>query len=94
VSTQSKTRYRLLIANPAAHALTEKLTKKIAAAAFEFINGVLLDDPRGVGTPLGASLAPAYSARRGDYQVLYLVDGDARTVNVTAIRHRADSVLC
>ena len=92
VSTTSKTRYRLLVAKPAAQALTDQFPTKIAAAAFEFINGVLLDNPRGVGTPLGASLAPAYSARRGDYQVLYLVDGDARTVNVTAIRHRADGV--
>lgn len=92
MSTPSKDRYQLLIAGPAANALTTQFTKKMAAAAFEFINGALLDDPRRMGTPLGASLAPAYSARRGDYQVLYLVDSDARTVKVTAIRHRADGV--
>lgn len=92
MSTPSKTRYRLIVANPAVHALTEQFSRKMADAAFEFISGVLLDDPRGVGTPLEASLAPAYSARRGDYQVLYLVDDDARTVNVTAIRHGGDRV--
>jgi prevent-host-death family protein len=87
----SKTRYQLLVAGPAANDLTDQFTKKVAAAAFEFMNGALLDDPRRVGTPLGASLAPAYSARRGDYQILYLIDSDARTVNVTAIRHSADA---
>lgn len=92
MSTSNKTRYRLLVAVPAAHALTEQFTKKMAAAAFEFITGALLDDPRRVGTALGASLAPAYSARRGDYRILYLIDRDARTVNVTAIRHRGDRV--
>ena len=84
-------RYRLRIARPAAHALTDSLPEKIAHAAFEFINGPLLDDPHRVGKPLNPPLAPAYSARRGDYRILYLIDDVARTVEVTAIRHRADA---
>jgi len=90
VSTPIRARYRLLVAAPAANALANEFTKKAAAAALEFINGALLDDPHRVGTSLEASLAPAYSARRGDYQVLYLIDDDARTVSVTATRHHAD----
>jgi mRNA-degrading endonuclease RelE of RelBE toxin-antitoxin system len=36
-------------------------------------------------------LAPAWSARRGSYRVLYLIDDEAREVQVTAIRHRSDA---
>jgi mRNA interferase RelE/StbE len=58
---------------------------------YEFITGPLLDNPQRVGKPLGSPLAPAYSARRGDYRVLYFIDDVTRTVSVTAIRHRADA---
>ena len=50
-------RYRLRIARPAAHALTDSLPEKIAHAAFEFINGPLLDNPHCVGKPLNPPLA-------------------------------------
>lgn len=85
------TRYRLRIAGPAAKALTEVLPEKVAAAAYEFIAGPLLDNPRRVGKPLDPPMAPAWSARRGTYRILYLIDDASRTVNVTAIRHRADA---
>jgi len=84
-------RYKLRIARPAAHALTEWLPEKIAHAAYEFINGPLLDDPRRVGKPLKPPLAPAYSARRGEYRILYRIDDITRTVEVTAINRRADA---
>jgi len=44
-----------------------------------------------VGKPLDPPLAPAYSARRGTYRVLYLINDANRTVEVTAISHRADT---
>ncbi len=84
-------RYRLRIASPAARALTETLPEKVAAAAFSFITGPLLDDPHRAGKPLNPPLAPACSARRGDYRVLYLIDEEQRIVEVTAIRHRSDA---
>jgi mRNA interferase RelE/StbE len=85
------TRYRLRIAGPAAKALTEVLPEKVAAAAYEFITGPLLDNPRRVGKSLDPPMAPAWSARRGTYRILYQIDDTSRTVNVTAIRHRADA---
>lgn len=85
------TRYRLRIAGPAAKAVTEALSEKVAAAAYEFITGPLLDNPRRVGKPLDPPMAPAWSARRGTYRILYRVDDTSHTVNVTAIRHRADA---
>lgn len=85
------TRYRLRIAGPAAKALAEVLPEKVAAAAYEFITGPLLDSPHRVGKPLDPPMAPAWSARRGTYRILYRIDDTSRTVNVTAIRHRADA---
>lgn len=84
-------RYRLRVAGPAARALAETLPEKVAAAAYAFITGVLLDVPHRVGKPLEPPLDPAWSARRGSYRILYLIDEDARIVRVTAIRHRSDA---
>lgn len=83
------TRYRLRIAGPAVKALTETLPEKVAAAAYEFITGPLLDNPHRVGKPLDPPMAPAWSARRGTYRILYRIDDANHIVNVTAIRHRA-----
>ncbi|MHB8247039.1 MAG: type II toxin-antitoxin system RelE family toxin [Acidimicrobiales bacterium] len=84
-------RYRLRIAHPAARALSELLPEKVAFAAYEFITGPLLDDPHRVGRPLGPPLAPTWTARRGTYRILYLLDDGHRIVEVTAIRHRSDA---
>jgi mRNA-degrading endonuclease RelE of RelBE toxin-antitoxin system len=91
MSTPDDHRYRLSIARPAAPALTTSLPPKIAHAAYAFISGPLLDDPRRVGKPLKPPLAPAYSARRGDYRILYLIDDATSTVEVTAISRPSDA---
>jgi mRNA interferase RelE/StbE len=83
--------YPLHIARPAVTPLTDLLPVKIAHAAYEFITGTLLDNPHRVGKPLGPPLSPAYSVRRGDYRILYLIDDVTRTVIVTAVRHRTDA---
>ncbi|NNN21866.1 MAG: type II toxin-antitoxin system RelE/ParE family toxin [Acidimicrobiales bacterium] len=80
--------YRLSIARPAARSLTELLPPKIAAAIYTFITGPLIENPHRVGKPLRPPLDPTWSARRGEYRVLYLIDDSSRTVKVTAIRHR------
>ena len=84
-------RYRLRISRPAARALTEQLPEKVATAAYEFITGPLLDNPHRVGKPLGPPMAPAWTARRGTYRILYLLDDSHRVVEVTAVRHRSDA---
>lgn len=60
-------------------------------AAYEFITGPLLDDPRRVGKPLDPPMTPAWTARRGTYRILYLLDDRHHIVEVTAIRHRSDA---
>jgi mRNA-degrading endonuclease RelE of RelBE toxin-antitoxin system len=67
------------------------LPPKVAAAAYAFITGPLLEHPRRVGKPLEAPLAPAWSARRGAYRILYLIDDGASVVEVTAVRDRSDA---
>lgn len=91
MSATGRDRYELRIARSAASALTDTLPEKVAHAAYQFIVGPLLDNPHRVGKPLARPLAPAFSARRGDYRILYLIDDDSKTVTVTAIRHRADA---
>lgn len=83
--------YRLEIAGPAARALAESLPPKVAGAAYSFTTGPLLHAPQRVGKRLEAPLAPAFSARRGAYRILYLIDDSARIVRVTAVRHRSDA---
>ena len=91
MSTPSKDRYYLQATRSAASALAEVLPEEIAHAVYEFITGPLLDNPQRVGKSFAAPLAPAYSARRGDYRVLYFIDDATHTVKVIAIRHRADA---
>ncbi len=50
--TEEDFRYRLRIARPAVEALSTTLPEKVATAAYEFIQGPLLDNPHRVGNPL------------------------------------------
>lgn len=84
-------RYRLRIARPAVRTLTEKLPESVAVAVYKFIVGPLLNDPHRVGKPLDPPMAPAWTARRGTYRILYLIDDHERIVEVTAVRHRTDA---
>jgi mRNA-degrading endonuclease RelE of RelBE toxin-antitoxin system len=83
--------YRLEVAGPAVRALAGSLPPKVAEAVYAFITGPLLEHPKRVGKPLTKPLAPAFSARRGPYRVLHLIDEEAHTVKVTAVRHRSDA---
>ena len=83
--------YVLAVSRSAARALAPTLPPKVATAVYEFVTGHLLTNPHRVGKRLAPPLAPAYSARRGSYRVLYLIDESARRVTVTAVSHRADA---
>jgi prevent-host-death family protein len=55
------------------------------------IKGPLLDNPQRVGRPLDEPMAPAWSARRGEYRVIYLIDDGRVVVEVVTIVHRRDA---
>jgi len=46
--------------------------------------------PHRVGKPLKLGLDGLHAARRGDYRVIYRIDGQHRRLDVVAIEHRSD----
>ncbi len=73
-------RYELVIAPTARRQPTEQLPEPVAFAAYEFIVGPLLEDPKRVGKRLRPPLHDRHSARRGTYRVIYRVDDPRRLV--------------
>ncbi len=82
--------YELVVAGPAAPAISDELGEGIAAAMLDFITGALIVDPYRVGQELRNQLVGVYSARRGTYRVLYRIDDEHRTVTVIRVDHRRD----
>lgn len=84
-------RYSLAITPTARRQLTERLPEAVAAAAYEFVVGPLLEKPHRVCKRLRAPLDDRHSARRGTYRVIYRVADDTRTVTVVDVAHRRDA---
>jgi len=83
--------YEVVFTRSARRALEITLPESVAAAAFEFIVGPLASNPRRVGKPLREPLAPLYSARRGEYRVLYRIEDERLVIEVVTIEHRRDA---
>ena len=83
-------RYRLRTTPTVPRSLTERLPEAVAAAAYEFMTGPLLDDPYRVGKRLTPPLADRFSARRGTYRIIYRIDDAAKTVTVVDVNHRGN----
>lgn len=66
-----------------------RLPGRIVHAVIEFIAGPLAGNPRQLSKPLRDELAGTYSARRGDYRVLFRIDDELHTIVILAIDHRA-----
>lgn len=84
-------RYEVVFTSTARRAVEFDLPEKVATAAFEFIMGALRADPHRVGKPLHEPLAPLYSARRGDYRVIYRIIDARLVIEVVTITHRRDA---
>lgn len=76
-------------AEPAQRSLVRN-PEKVAVAVIEFVYGALADNPQRVGRALRWELEGLYTARRGDYRIVYRIDEDRHVVVVEAIAHRAD----
>jgi mRNA interferase RelE/StbE len=83
--------YRLRVARSAARALTDSLPEPVAAAALEFVTGPLLENPHRVGKRLRPPLDGRYSARRGQYRIIYAIQSDDEVVVVLQVSHRSDA---
>lgn len=82
--------YRIELAPAARRALTHGLPEGVAAACANFLHEVLALDPYRVGKPLRGNLAGRFSARRGEFRVIYEIHEDHVVVRVITIRHRRD----
>ncbi|OBH62252.1 plasmid stabilization protein [Mycobacterium intracellulare] len=71
-------------------ALTDLLPESVAIACWEFIRGPLAENPRRVGKPLRGQLEGRYSARRGEFRVIYRIFDERVVVRVIHIAHRRD----
>ncbi|MET9327203.1 type II toxin-antitoxin system RelE/ParE family toxin [Tsukamurella sp. NPDC003166] len=82
--------YRIEFSAAARRALAEDLPEAVAAACVEFIRGPLAENPRRVGKPLRAELDGRYSARRGEFRIVYSIVESRIVVRVIRIAHRRD----
>ena len=74
----------------AARRALERIPRKVAFAAIEFIYGPLAEDPHRVGRALKLELEGLHSARRGDHRILYRIHEREHSVLIVAIEHRSD----
>ncbi|MFA5889343.1 MAG: type II toxin-antitoxin system RelE/ParE family toxin [Actinomycetota bacterium] len=81
--------YDIEWAGPARRALG-RIPEKAATAAIEFIYGSLADNPQRVGHPLRFELEGLHATSRGDFRIIYRIDGEEHVVFILTIEHRAD----
>lgn len=86
--TDADQRYVLTTTTTARRKLSEVLPESVAAAAWEFVTGPLLEAPRRVGKQLTGPSDGVWSARRGTYRVLYRIDDEQRAVVLLDVGHR------
>lgn len=84
-------RYELRLSRAARNALAETLPESVAGAVWQFVSGPLLDNPHRVGKPLRFELEGYFSARRGQYRVIYRIDEHEVVVDAIKISHRSDA---
>ena len=65
-----------------------RLPEKIRDAALVALRGPISENPHKLGKPLVGELAGLYSARRGDYRLIYSIDEISKIVAVHRIQHR------
>ena len=74
---------------PSARRDLNRLKEGVASAVLETIDHIA-DAPQRMGKPLRLELEGLWTARRGQYRVLYRIDEARHVVEIVAIDHRAD----
>lgn len=67
----------------------DRLPQKVRAAVIETIFGSIAENPHRAGKPLRGELDGLFSARRGEFRVIYEVDEEAQVVLVHRAQHRS-----
>ena len=65
-----------------------RLPAKVRHAALESIFRPIADNPSRLGKPLVGELDGLWSARRGDYRIIYEIFEDERIVLIHRVQHR------
>ncbi|MBI2237617.1 MAG: type II toxin-antitoxin system RelE/ParE family toxin [Actinobacteria bacterium] len=65
-----------------------RLPERVRVAVIEAIFGTIAENPHRAGKPLRGELEGLYSARRGDFRIIYEVDEEAKLVLVHRAQHR------
>jgi mRNA-degrading endonuclease RelE of RelBE toxin-antitoxin system len=66
----------------------DRLPAKVRDAAVSLMLGALAENPRRVGKPLVGRFAGLWSARRGDYRIVYEIDENAHVVLIHRVQQR------
>jgi len=74
---------------PSARRDLNRLKEGVASAVLETIDHIA-DAPQRIGKPLRLELEGLWTARRGQYRVLYRIDEERQVVEIITIDHRAD----
>lgn len=81
--------YKIVLTSSARRALAHTLPENVAAAVYELLTGDLASAPRRVGKPMVMEpLIGFWSARRGEWRILYEIDDQAEEIVVHRIEHR------
>jgi len=68
-----------------------KLPDKVRHAALESAFGPIAEKPHWLGKPLVGELEGLWSARRGDYRIIYEIFDDEQIVLIHRVQHRRDA---
>lgn len=66
----------------------DRLPEKVRGAVLETIFGSIAENPKRAGKPLRGELEGLYSARRGEFRVIYEIDEARHIVLVHRAQHR------
>ncbi|MCZ2839095.1 type II toxin-antitoxin system RelE family toxin [Modestobacter sp. VKM Ac-2985] len=83
--------YSVVLSAAAKRAVERDLPEPVAVAVVDFLYGSLAAEPYRVGKPLRFGLEGYWSARRGQYRVIYSIHDEEVLVRVVRISHRADA---
>ncbi len=82
--------YQVRISSPARRDLNN-LPESVAAAVVELIFGALAENPQRIGKALTNKLTGRFSARRGQYRIIYRIIEEQIVVDVIRIAHRRNA---
>ncbi len=83
--------YEIVVAGPAARAISDVLPETVTVAVIDLITGPLLENPQRLGKPLRRELDGVWSARRGTFRILYRIDEPNHEVVVLRVEHRGSA---